>query len=65
MLRGIIGSLSRGSVVVADCYYPSYFTTAMLQFRGVDIVSVSHNSRTVNFAEGHTLGPSDHIVEWQ
>ena len=33
--------------------------------RGVDMVSVSHQARIVDFSEGVQLGESDHIVEWQ
>jgi len=65
LLRSMMSSLSRGSVLVADRYYPTYFTVAELQRSGVDIVSISHVSRETNFNEGEVLGPSDHIVEWQ
>jgi hypothetical protein len=36
----------------------------MLQQRGVDLVSISHASRPINFSEGEILGPADHVAEW-
>jgi len=65
LLRSIMGSLSRGDVLVADRYYPSYFTIAMLQDRGVDLVSVSHHARVVDFNDGIILGNKDHIAIWR
>jgi hypothetical protein len=65
LLRGMMGGMNRGDVLVADRYYPSYFTIALLQRRGVDLVSVSHNSRPADFTQGHALGENDHIVEWR
>jgi DDE family transposase len=65
LLRSMMGTLNAGDVLVADKYYPSYFTIAMLQRRGVDLVSISHQSRQVDFSEGEVLGPNDHIAEWR
>jgi len=65
LLRSMIGSINAGDILVADRYYPSYFTIAMLLGRGVDLVSVSHHARKVNFRSGHVLGPKDHIGEWE
>lgn len=64
MLNTISRSLNRGNVLVADRYYPTYGTVAMLQRKGVDLVSISHHARTVDFSAGEILGPQDHIVEW-
>ncbi len=64
LLRGMVDSLESGSVLVADRYYPSYFSVAMLGNRGVDLVSISHHARVVDFSEGHVLGHNDHIVLW-
>ncbi len=65
LFRRLMDSLSRGDVLVADRYYPSYFTIAMLQKRGIDLVSVSHNARIVDFSAGHVLGQKDHIAVWR
>jgi hypothetical protein len=64
LLRSMIGSMNAGDVLVADRYYPSFATIAALQQRGVDLVSISHQGRKVDFSAGHQLGPNDHIVEW-
>jgi DDE family transposase len=64
LLGQLMDSLNRGSVLLADRYYPTFSAVAMLQKRGVDLVSVSHHARVVDFTKGHILGPKDHIVEW-
>ena len=65
LLRGMLDTLNRGDVLVADKYYPSFFTVCALQQRGIDIVSVSHHHRAVDFRQGEILGENDHIVEWR
>lgn len=64
LLRSMLASMREGDILVADRYYPTFFTIAALIGRGVDIVSVSHASRPVNFADGISLGDRDHIVAW-
>ena len=64
LLRGMLDTLKRGDVPVADKYYPSFFTVCALQHRGIDIVSVSHHPRVVDFRQGEILGENDHIAEW-
>jgi hypothetical protein len=65
LLRNMLGSLNRGDVLVADKYYPSYFTVHALKQRGVELVSISHGGRTVDFSSGTIIGPKDHIAEWK
>ena len=65
LLRGMLDSLNRGDVLVADRYYPTYITVAELNKRGIDMVSISHHMRKVDFTDGVVLGENDHIVEWQ
>jgi len=64
LLANVSGNLSSGDVLVADRYYPTYATVAALKDKGVDLVSVSHHARAVDFTQGHALGPKDHIVAW-
>lgn len=64
LLRGMFDNLKAGDVLVADRYFPSYFTCAALQQRGIDMLSVSHHKRIVNFDEGQQLGERDHIAVW-
>lgn len=65
LLRGMIDTLKDGDILVADRYYPSFRTVATLQKRGVDLISISHKSRKVDFSDGIQLGECDHIVEWR
>jgi Transposase DDE domain len=64
LLRDLLGNMNRGDVFIADRYYPSFSLLAELGKRGIDMVSVSHSSRVVDFSKGEQLGPQDHIVEW-
>ena len=64
LLRGMLDTLKRDNILVADRFYPSYRTLGALLRRGIDIVSVSHQSRDVDFNDGFQLGEKDHIVEW-
>ena len=65
LFRKVSEKLRRDSIVVADRYYPSFATMALLKARGIDLVSISHQSRKIDFSAGHVLGPQDHIVAWQ
>lgn len=64
LLRSMIGDVRPGSVLVADRLFPGYATVAALQSQGVELVSMSHHVRRVDFRRGQQLGPKDHIVEW-
>jgi hypothetical protein len=65
LLRGMLDTMNRGDILVADRFYPTYRTIAALHERGIDMVSISHHARKINFSEGIQLGQNDHIVEWQ
>ena len=65
LLRELLDNMNRGDVFIADRYYPSFSLLAELGKRGIDMVSVSHSSRVVDFSKGEQLGPQDHIVEWR
>jgi Transposase DDE domain len=56
--------LQRGDVVLADCYYSSYWTLAGLRGQGFDYVGRQHHRRTTDFRCGQRLGREDHRVEW-
>jgi len=59
------GHLQRGDVVLADCYYSSYWTLAGLREQGLDYVGRQHHRRTTDFRCGKRLGREDHHVEWR
>lgn len=54
----------RGDVVLADCYYSSYWTIAGLREQGLDSVGRQHHRRPTDFRCGKRLGREDHRVEW-
>ncbi len=53
-----------GDVVLADCYYSSYWTLAGLQGQGIDYVGRQHHRRKTDFRRGKRLGREDHVVVW-
>ena len=65
LFRQLYGSLSRGDMVVADRYHCSYFTVALLQSLGADVVMRRHAGRRTDFRRGKRLGRRDHLVCWQ
>lgn len=65
LLRSMLDTMKPGDILVADKYYPSFFTVCALQQRGVDMVSISHSNRIVDFATGTSLGQNDHVAEWR
>lgn len=64
LLREMLGRLEAGDVLLADCYYGSYFMICLLLAIGVDIVTQLHQCRTADFSRGQRLGTDDHLVEW-
>lgn len=65
LLRGMLDTLKAGDIIVADRLFPSYITLCALQDHGIDMVSISHQNRKVDFSDGVQLGDNDHIVEWR
>ena len=64
LLRGMIGNMNSGDILVADKDHPSFFTICALQRQGVDMVSISHHQRIVDFNQGTILGQNDHVATW-
>lgn len=56
--------LRRGDVVLADCYYSSFWTLAALHGQGIDYVGRQHHRRKTDFRRGKRLGREDHLAEW-
>lgn len=65
LFRELLGSLAAGDVVIADRYYCTYWTLALLGARGVDMLSRQHARRLIDFRRGERLGRADHIVQWE
>jgi hypothetical protein len=57
--------VQRGDVVLADCYYSSYWTLAGVQGQGIDYVGRQHHRRQTDFRRGQRVGREDHVVEWR
>jgi hypothetical protein len=64
LLRKLLARLQSGDILLADCYYCSYFMIALLMELGVDFVVRLHQRRTADFRRGKHLGPDDHLVTW-
>jgi putative transposase len=64
LFRQLLEQLRAGDVVVADRYYCSYWTIALLAAHGVDVAFRLHHLRHYDFRRGRRLGQADHVVEW-
>jgi hypothetical protein len=64
LLRGLLGSILAGDVLVADRGWCSYWLMADLRHRGADGACRMHQSRHYDFSKGRRLGHDDHVVEW-
>jgi hypothetical protein len=64
LFRAMMGRLETGDIVLADCYYCSYFMIALLMELKVDFVVRMHQCRTADFGRGKRRGKGDHVVKW-
>lgn len=64
LFRQLLDRLDPHDIVLADRFFCSYFLVALLQERGVDIVTRIHQCRDYDFRRGDHLGEGDHVVEW-
>lgn len=64
LFRGLFDKLSRGDVILGDRFYGSYWDFALLDQRGIDLVTRLHQKRHADFRRGTRLGPCDHLVVW-
>lgn len=62
LFREMLAGLESGDIVLADCYYCSYFMIILLAELGVDFVVRLHQRRTADFSSGKRLGKKDHVV---
>lgn len=66
LLRRLWDVLSPGDVLLGDRLMANWPGIAMLQQRGVDVVSrLDETKRTANFRKGERLGKGDHVVRWR
>lgn len=64
LFRSILAALCAGDVLLADALYCDYFTIAMLQAAGVDVLFEQNGARITDFRRGQALGQRDHVVRW-
>lgn len=64
LMRGLLGALSAGDVLLADALYCNYFMIALLQAAGVDVLFEQNGARITDFRRGRRLGERDHVVRW-
>ena len=65
LFRQLMPQLDGGDIILVDRYHCTYFTIAMLQARGVDILTRQHQLRlTSPAAIIKRLRPGDDLVRW-
>ncbi len=64
LFRALIEQLPKGSVILADRHYCSYFLIALLRECGLEVVFRLHQRRKTDFRRGQRLGHEDHLVFW-
>src|SRR5215475_3909184 len=65
LLRRLWDVLRKGDVVLADRLTANWATIAMLQGRGIELVSrLNKAHRKADFRRGRRLGADDHVVRW-
>jgi putative transposase len=64
LFRPLLGTLQAGDVLVADRSFCTWFTVALCQAQGVDVVARLHASRTQDFRVGSRYGPGERLMFW-
>ena len=62
LLRTLLHTILPGEVVLADCYYATYWLLATAWQNDFDVVCKSHHKRKIDFRRGIKLGSLDQIV---
>ena len=64
LLRGMLGTLEVGDILLGDAFYPTYFLLCELVQRDVGGVFEQYGARkrSTDFAAGEKLGVRDHLV---
>jgi hypothetical protein len=52
LFRALMPDVAAGDITLVDCYHCTYFTLAMLQKHGADIVTKQHQRRITDFRRG-------------
>ncbi len=59
------GNLVKGSILLGDSYYCSYFLIALLQQIRIDVIFEQHGGLKTDFRKGEKISTRDHIVIWE
>lgn len=65
LFRSLLDGLAPGSLILADCYYCSYFMIALLLQRSVHLVTRLHQMRPDDMRGGRRLGTDDRLIRWE
>lgn len=65
LLRQVLDTFKKGSIVVGDALFGTYFLLVEMIKRGVDVLFEQHGSRkrTTDFGKGIALGKKDHLID--
>lgn len=64
LLRTLLSTVLPGEILLADCYYATYWLLATAWQNDFDLVCKSHHRRKVDFRRGIKLGALDQIVSY-
>jgi hypothetical protein len=62
--RPLLAGMQSGDVLLADRYFCTWFTFALAQHRGVDVVARLHASRNQDFRVGMRYGHGERLMFW-
>ena len=65
LLRGMLPSLERDDLLLADALLATWWIIADARAHGADVLMPHHGRRLTNFTQGQQLGHRDHVVNWQ
>jgi hypothetical protein len=60
----LFSAISRGTVVLGDCGFCSFYSMASLLSQGVDSVFRLHQARSKDFRQGKRLSAQERLVTW-
>lgn len=63
-MRTLLSTVLPGEILLADCYYATYWLLATAWQNDFDLVCKSHHRRKVDFRRGIKLGALDQIVSY-
>jgi putative transposase len=65
LLRTLLNTLLPGEILLADCYFATYWILAAAWKKDFDIVVKAHHRRNVDFRKGIKLGSYDQLIGYE